>query len=98
VRVSIGIKRIDAKVYNQLPLVFKGDAYRNYLVHEMLHAAFVIYACGCEYGCQEKFRESVERFGGHDMPWMEAAYTIENADKAVHTKKTNFSKKKGSWA
>ena len=90
VRVSIGIKRIDSKVYNQYPLVYKGEKYRNYLVHEMLHAAFVIYACRCEYGCREIFRESIERFGGHDMPWMEAAYAIENADKAVHTKKTQF--------
>lgn len=52
----------------------------------MLHAAFGIYACRCEYGCLEKLIESHARFGGHDMPWMEAAYAIENADKAVHPK------------
>lgn len=89
VRVSISIKRIESerKWYNDYSLVYKTEEYRNFLIHEMLHAAFRIYACRCEDGCGEKFRESEARFSCHDMTWMEAAYAIENADKAVHTKK-----------
>ncbi len=55
---------MEEKWYNDKLLGYKAEPYRNSLIHEMLHAAFSIYACRCEYGCGEKLIESHARFGG----------------------------------
>jgi hypothetical protein len=72
--------------------VWKAEQYRNSLIHEMLHAAFDLYACRCKYGCREKLEDSGVRWGGHDMPWMAAAHAIEQADKVIDNKEIQRSR------
>jgi hypothetical protein len=56
------------------------------LLHEMVHAIFFIFKCGCNYGCSQKtlggYRDVI--WGGyHNLPWQSIAYAIEKADR-VH--------------
>ncbi|KAH8759679.1 hypothetical protein F5882DRAFT_444091 [Hyaloscypha sp. PMI_1271] len=46
----IGIKKVDGR-YNKAGLPYRIQRYLNCLAHEMLHAVFVVYACGCNDGC-----------------------------------------------
>jgi hypothetical protein len=52
------------------------------LLHEMLHAIFVIYGCMCENGCEKKMRFlHVEGpWKGHFPEWIVAANAITQAD------------------
>ncbi|PMD22636.1 hypothetical protein NA56DRAFT_93143 [Hyaloscypha hepaticicola] len=59
----------------------KIEHYLQVLVHEMLHALFVIYACSCKNGCEEKLYEAYYHWQGHCASWQAAAYAIERASK-----------------
>jgi hypothetical protein len=54
------------------------------LLHEMIHAIFFIFKCGCDHGCRQK------TLGGyrdvlwpkyHNLHWQAVAYAIEKADR-----------------
>jgi hypothetical protein len=59
----------------------KLEQYHNCLVHEMLHAVFVVYACNCKNGCSKKFDDVMVAHGGHDDSFLAAANAIEKAEK-----------------
>jgi hypothetical protein len=53
------------------------------LLHEMVHAIFFIFKCGCNYGCSQKTLGGycdVIWGGYHNVPWQTVAYAIEKAD------------------
>jgi hypothetical protein len=45
------------------------------LVHEMLHAVFLLFTCDCGYGCRKIYPDM-----GHHIYWQAAARAIEKAD------------------
>jgi hypothetical protein len=59
--------------------IAKIEEYLDTLVHEMLHALFVIYACSCKNGCAEKLYDAF--YNG--ASWQAAAYAIERASKLL---------------
>jgi hypothetical protein len=53
------------------------------LLHEMVHALFFVFKCGCNYGCNQRILGGYSdvRCGGyHNVPWQSVAYAIEKAD------------------
>lgn len=50
------------------------------LIHELLHAIFMLYECRCENGCKQKI-DAAKKLGdcGHHESWLMAARTIESA-------------------
>jgi hypothetical protein len=53
------------------------------LLHEMVHAIFFVFKCGCNYGCRQRTLGGYcdVRCGGyHNVPWQTVAYAIEKAD------------------
>jgi hypothetical protein len=76
----IGIKKVDGR-YNKAGLPYKLQRYLNCLAHEMLHAVFVVYACGCNNGCRQKADVAWGIHGGHDDSFLSAAYAIEKVEK-----------------
>ncbi len=53
------------------------------LIHSMLHAYFLLYICRCKNGCGDKLLESHSHYGSHDIPWLTAAYGIEQVDTVI---------------
>ena len=81
---QIGIKKVDEvneKWYFRWSPADRLDRYLGSLAHEMLHAAFVIYACNCDHGCKQKFDEAWITHQGHDNSFLAALYAIEKAEK-----------------
>ncbi|PMD45412.1 hypothetical protein L207DRAFT_524780 [Hyaloscypha variabilis F] len=87
--LDIGIRKLETRCYCMHGEYFadKVECYQDYLLHEMLHAAFDLYACRCANGCGARFSELYSRWNGHDMLWMAAAHAIEQADKFSDDKK-----------
>ncbi|PMD59706.1 uncharacterized protein K444DRAFT_663740 [Hyaloscypha bicolor E] len=76
----IGIRKVDGR-YNKAGPSYRVERYLNCLAHEMLHAVFVVYACGCINGCRQKADVAWGIHGGHDDSFLSAAYAIEKVEK-----------------
>lgn len=67
IKIDIGIQRL-ADTYNKKSPTRKIREYRNTLLHEMLKAVFLLYACQCKNGCEEKYSKFMSHCGGFGMP------------------------------
>lgn len=69
--------------WKQKPATERIQSYLWILLHEMIHAIFFIFKCGCDYGCSQKtlggYRD-VRLPGYHNIRWQAVAYAIEEAD------------------
>lgn len=54
--------------------------YQTALLHQMLHAMFLLYTCVRKQGCAQS-QQSGFQVGGHHLAWQAAARAIEEADK-----------------
>jgi hypothetical protein len=76
----------------------KIEKYLEILVHEMLHALFVIYACSCKNRCAEKLYDAFYNWKGHGASWQAAAYAIERASKLLPMLSyASFARKVSGW-
>jgi len=75
---QISIKKVQSDWYYRKTPANRLDPYLNCLVHEMLHAAFAVYACNCNYGCKQKAWVIHQ---GHDDSFLAAGYAIEKGEK-----------------
>jgi hypothetical protein len=70
--------------FTQPGAIEKIRTYLFILLHEMVHAIFFIFKCGCNYGCRQKtlggYRD-VQWPRYHNIPWQTVAYAIEKADR-----------------
>ncbi|KAE8452525.1 hypothetical protein EG329_000428 [Mollisiaceae sp. DMI_Dod_QoI] len=74
VRITITQDRTNGSIYQRV------QRYQSALLHQMLHAMFLLYTCVCERGCAQKVRHNSNE-GAHHLSWQAAAQAIEEVDR-----------------